>query len=167
MSVDATPAGPQANSYISEADALAYFASILSKDAIWGGIEDAIQSNLLIEATRSLDLLFEWVGIRSTSEQSLKWPRAEVEIDGYYIDSTIIPEAVKVATCDLAFFIFQSGSVSIQKDNLNALKVGPISLNFGSTSGNYPPLLNSTLTGYGFPRISKSGSARSVRVIRS
>ena len=120
----------------------------------------------MIEATRTLDSLFQWNGVKATETQSLKWPRSEVEVDGFYVPYDIIPEPVKAATCDMALFIFQNGSVSVQKDTVNSFKVGPISLSLGATAGNYPPVINNNLADYGTPRITKSGSAKSVKLVR-
>jgi hypothetical protein len=166
MAVNATPGDPQANSYISEAGADAYFATVTSKSAAWGAIDAAVKTALLLEATRTLDLLFNWRGVRATDTQALKHPRC-VEIDGSYIDDTVVAKPVQYATCELAMFIYESGSVSVAQDTLNSLKVGPINLNFAASSGNYPPIINHILSDYGAPAISKSNTAKSVRVTRS
>lgn len=86
-----------ANSYVSEADLTAY--------ATQRGITlTAGKEQLLIKAMDYLETL-NYIGTKKTEGQSLQWPRDEVYIDGYYIESTTIPQELKNAQMMLAIEI--------------------------------------------------------------
>ncbi len=72
--IDTTIAGPDANSYVEEADADAWFESIPDFFTFWGTLTQQQHFAKMIEATRAIDR-FEFVGCPSTEEQALEFPR--------------------------------------------------------------------------------------------
>lgn len=82
-----------ANSYVSEADLATY--------ATDRGITlTGTPSVLIIQAMDYLESK-NFIGTKSTLEQSLQWPRTGVEIDNWYIVSDSIPVLLKEAEMEL------------------------------------------------------------------
>lgn len=83
---------PDANSYVSVAEATAYHSD--RGNAAWAGDEAAMQG-ALVRATDYLEQNYgsRWKGCRLTDTQALEWPRTVV---------AGIPRAVKQAVCLLA-----------------------------------------------------------------
>lgn len=123
----ATPGSATANSYVTEAEAIAYAATRLNLNG-WvtesGPTATESEKKALIEATRELDLLM-FKGRRIDSVQRLAWPRAyalneedapldslltSYDLDLYYSG---IPQRLKDATIELAFEFLRAGDVDI------------------------------------------------------
>ena len=94
-------------------------------------------------ATQYLEARYvgQWIGTRINSTMSLSWPRFNAEDpDGYWIESNIIPQRLKDATCELALRkiqgdtlvadISEPGTVSAE-----SVTVGPISTSTSYTGG--------------------------------
>ena len=148
--LDATPAGPAANSYLTVAEADAYYATRVALNPAW---EDAdSKETLLIMATRQLDASFygtkrlvvaatpyyligrKWTGAPSTTTQRLSWPRQVMnDANGNVIDALVIPEDLKFATAE---FAGQLGIGDRTLDNdvivqgLKSVKAGSVALSF-------------------------------------
>jgi len=82
-----------ANSYVSESE-LATYASDR------GITLTGTPSILIIQAMDYLESK-NFIGTKSTLEQSLQWPRTGVEIDNFYIVSSSIPSLLKEAEMEL------------------------------------------------------------------
>ena len=98
--IDATLKGASANSFVTLAEANAYFETT-PDDSNWVNKTDDQKNRALISATRFIDD-FEFYGDRCTTTQALKWPRKEYKVDGIELVCTLIPDEVKVATFELA-----------------------------------------------------------------
>tara|TARA_R100001510_G_C7611212_1_gene174685 strand:- start:205 stop:735 length:531 start_codon:yes stop_codon:yes gene_type:complete len=98
--IDATLQGASANSYVTLAEADAYFETVPS-DTHWHNKNDDKKNRALISATRWLDGL-TYYGTRCTTTQALKWPRKDYKVDGVEIKCTFIPDEIKVAAFELA-----------------------------------------------------------------
>ena len=105
MALTYTPGGASDNSYVTLAEAEAYFDDRINSTANgnWentaAGVarSDAEKSAALVTATRRLDEE-SFVGIKTSSGQALKWPRTDVQDeDGNTYDSATIPRIVKEA----------------------------------------------------------------------
>lgn len=61
-----------------------------------------------LQLTKSMDYIerLSFIGVKSTQDQSLQWPRYNVIIDGYYLDSNVIPNELKNAQIETAMSIF-------------------------------------------------------------
>src|SRR5687768_15812728 len=106
MALVCTPGGASDNSYVTLADANTYFADRLNSTANgdWtndsSGVarSDAVKSAALVTATRRIDEE-QFLGVKTTTTQSLKWPRVGVyDEDGIALSSSTIPTRVKEAT---------------------------------------------------------------------
>ena len=98
--IDATLQGASANSYVTLAEADAYFETV-PDSATWTDKTDDQKNRALISATRWIDAL-SFYGDRCTETQALKWPREDYKVDGIKLVCTLIPQQVKVATYELA-----------------------------------------------------------------
>jgi len=99
--LDATLGGPDANSYVTLAEADAYFAGN-THVTDWNNHSDALKEAALIQATQWLDYL-NWSGKVCTTTQRLNWPRKDVTCMGREAVCTMIPLQVKQAAYELAF----------------------------------------------------------------
>lgn len=90
-----------AESYASVAYADAYFSS--RNVSNWDG-SDAHKEGLLRIATEYIDSVFgqRFKGTRNTITQALQWPRDGVSVDGFDLDSDVIPVNLMRATCEIA-----------------------------------------------------------------
>ena len=98
--IDATLQGASANSYVTLAEADAYFETV-PESTTWNDKTDDQKTRALISATRWIDAL-SFYGDRCTETQALKWPREDYKVDGIKLVCTLIPQQVKVATYELA-----------------------------------------------------------------
>jgi hypothetical protein len=98
--IDATLQGASANSYVTLAEADAYFETV-PDSSTWTDKTDDQKNRSLISATRWIDAL-SFYGDRCTETQALKWPREDYKVDGIKLVCTLIPQQVKVATYELA-----------------------------------------------------------------
>ncbi len=106
VTLDATLAGANANSYISVADATTYFGNRLDS-ADWTAATADNKAASLITATTWLDTV-EIYGERSSTTQALKWPRTDVTCDGIEADATFIPKQILNATCEAALALLRN-----------------------------------------------------------
>jgi hypothetical protein len=136
VTIDATVGGPNANSYVTVADADAYLNARLNAGA-WTDATADNRARALIEAQRSLTPL-PWAGSRATDEQALAWPRLYVanpdaprplDITGrenilrayiVYYDDDVVPQRVKDAQCELALEFLKAGSTDLAVADGNA-----------------------------------------------
>ncbi|MDP2322567.1 MAG: hypothetical protein Q8N51_00875 [Gammaproteobacteria bacterium] len=145
-----TPPSATADSYVSLADAVAYFAArpTVLINAAWTAAADAQKEAGLIAATQVLERE-DWKGSKTNTftENALRWPRANVETeDGGYWPSTSVPAPLKNAVAELAALIL-AGTVggageseSSTTSAVSAVSVGEISIDYdtavaGATSG--------------------------------
>jgi hypothetical protein len=100
VTVDATLAGANSNSYITVATATAYFDNRLDSGD-WTAASADTKAAAVITATTWLEGL-EYSGNRATTTQALKWPRTDITCDGIEADETFIPTEIKNATAEVA-----------------------------------------------------------------
>lgn len=100
MAIDSTPGGAAADSYVSVAEADAYWAKRSS--SAWAAADTEFKEAALVRATSFVDAEYTWKGVRRTAEQALAWPRYDVCLDGYPLSPDEIPLKVKDAVCELA-----------------------------------------------------------------
>jgi len=98
--IDATLGGASANSYVTLADADAYFETT-PDSGTWTDKTNDQKNRALISATRWIDAL-SFYGARCGTTQALKWPREDYTVDGIDLACTLIPVGIKVATYELA-----------------------------------------------------------------
>ncbi|MCP4336476.1 MAG: hypothetical protein GY679_01335 [Mycoplasma sp.] len=108
------------NSYISVSDADSYFTDI-SYNSIWFTKDTQERERSLMNGTQFIDAQYSFIGIKSTQEQSLQWPRTDaIDRDGYEI--TDIPKALKQAVCEAAIRTFD-GSLYTDKNIKGDIRV--------------------------------------------
>lgn len=114
MALNPTPGAVDADSYATLAEAEAYMATLIFKDA-WTAVSDPlIKEAALKQAARLMNNLV-WRGQRFGRYQSLAWPRCQgyssrntaegfiTDRDGYAVSWSEIPDCVKSAQIEFAF----------------------------------------------------------------
>lgn len=103
MPLTVTPGSSFADSYASVADCDAYHSAL--GNSVWTGTTQA-KEEALRRATIWLDARYRarWTGLPTNNrDQSLDWPRLDVyDVDGYEVNSLIIPREIVKATCEAA-----------------------------------------------------------------
>ena len=123
LTIVATAGSASANSYVTEAEVIAYVASRLNPTD-WittsGATCTETEKTALIEATRDLSTL-AWLGWRTDDTQALAWPREDVanpdSSTGFDYATTIVPQRVKDATCELAVQFIKAGTTDIANES--------------------------------------------------
>lgn len=150
VTLDATVAGANSNTYATEAEANAYFAARLPLNPPWDDADD--KTAALAMATRVLDLFMQplrvfmpgppphyltrrrWTGAPATTTQRLAWPRTGMyDQNGNAIPSTVIPQALKDAQCELAgLLIIQDTTLdnSVAVQGIKSVSAGSVSVSF-------------------------------------
>jgi hypothetical protein len=92
-----------AQSYVSVTDADDYHANH-SASTDWSGADTADKEKALRLATQWLDATYHgrWKGVRFSADQALDWPRDSVELDGYVLSVSDLPQQLLDATCEMA-----------------------------------------------------------------
>lgn len=146
---------PNANSYVTVAEADAYLEANIHAWTKWSAQDQATKEALLIWATRYLDQRVEWNGT-PTGNNSLRWPREGVkDLDGDWIAGDVIPEQLKWATIELAWNLLTTDSTApTSSAGLERLKVDVIELEFTKyyTASALPSSVTALLFGLGFFR---------------
>ena len=175
MALDATIGGASANSYVTVAEADAYFATSFGRTA-WGSALPANKEIVLIESTRLLDLLVSWKGYVKSDTQALRWPRTYVPtIDGVdtvlesYISDSIIPKDVKNAVFELAYSLLSNGGFQASENELSKVKVGPVSIDFSDTvkSNGLPKMVRDMIARWSEYSVVSSNSVHTVGLVRT
>lgn len=126
MALNATPGDPVADAYGTMAEANAYHLA-LGREASWVDLDSEETEPAMRRATLYMDAHYNWRGLKATEAQALGWPRTGVTLDGFVVDATSIPVAVKRACFELAFRALTEelmGDVPAQ--HAVSVKVGPI-----------------------------------------
>jgi hypothetical protein len=98
--INATLSSASANSYVTLAEADAYFETI-PDSSTWTTKTTDQKNRALISATRWIDSL-NFYGDRCDNGQALKWPRNNWLIDRVELVCNVIPKEIKFATYELA-----------------------------------------------------------------
>lgn len=100
--LDATPSALTANTYALLADANAYALTLpVAND--WAAATVDQQNAALVQATRMLDTIMDWKGLRKTYAQPLQWPRAWMsDRENWLVDPNTIPPKLRDACCEFA-----------------------------------------------------------------
>ena len=127
MALVATPGASNANSYLTVPEAEAYL-DVRPHSTAWDDIDD--DEAALIAASRQLDWYMQWKGAKTSSSQSLEWPRASVyDRNGFLLDDEAIPERLKHAVVELALLNIAADRTADQDlDGFSSIRVGPLAL---------------------------------------
>jgi hypothetical protein len=159
MALDATIGGATSNSYVTVAQADAYFATRANASG-WAGTNDT-KERALITATLRLDPE-PWLGSRATEEQALRWPRFGVnDLDGYSYDEDEIPLPLQYATFELALTLLSSDIlVPSGLEGFDEVKLGPLQVKIRQVlEGELPETVVRHLQGLADIGISGSGGS--------
>lgn len=109
ITLDATVGGANSNSYLTVA-AMNALAETYPHMNAWLTEADINKAQLLIHATRMLDLNFAPFGIVTTETQALLWPRRHVvdQTTGRLLASDSIPSFVQQATAEWAWALHEN-----------------------------------------------------------
>ena len=126
MTLVATIGATDSNSYASVAEADAYLA-VRGDTSTWTALTTGQKESKLQWAAIYIDTL-TFKGTRSTSTQSLQWPRIGVwDRDGFEVDG--IPQALKNAQAEMAFqLVGNDWTQGLGPVTNETLSVGSISL---------------------------------------
>ena len=122
--LDATIGGANSNSYVTLAEADAYFDGTAHNQE-WGTHSDGYKEAALIQATQWLDLL-GWAGKCCNSTQRLQWPRENITCFCRDAVCTEIPLQVKDATYELAFKLIHDPDAICGGVKGPVIKEGPV-----------------------------------------
>lgn len=177
--VDSTPLSPTNNSYASVEEATEYVSTRVSLDMFssWDSLDDEDKKKYLVNASRALDSMCEWIGDRYSRDQGLKWPRMNAWVDGWLLDQTTFPKAVVEATIEQALWSMDnSGAVSVTGNSqFDSIKVGPIAIDFNESAGLatqefFPDIVAALLKDYGGinqPDLPANNMLKQVRLVRA
>jgi hypothetical protein len=119
LTITATAGASDANSFVTEAEQIAYMATRLNASTwttVTGSTCTENEKKAMISATRLLSSR-TWQGRRTDTVQVLSWPRWGVHDpdspSGFLIESTVIPQRVKDAACELAFQFLNLGTTDL------------------------------------------------------
>lgn len=119
------------NSYVSENELTAY--------ATARGVTPSTDLEQLI--VKSMDYIegLDFNGWKSSSTQSLQWPRSGVYIDDYSVDSDSIPQLLKDAQMSTCLEIEAGNNpLATIKQEKQSVTVGPISTTYKTGSSSSP-----------------------------
>lgn len=112
---------PEANSYVS-----AVYADTYAKNRnydTWLSQTEYVKKASIIKAMDYVDNLFDWKGRRKYRNQALSFPRIDI-IDGDGFDrSGEIPENLKKAVCEAAFYVVDQYTLFGKQDPNGPVKV--------------------------------------------
>jgi hypothetical protein len=138
MALDATVGGVSANSYITVADADAYFTGRGSPSA-WTSLTTAQKEGALIYATEWLDSNYSWYSTICTTTQALGFPRnSGFDSEGRTIMGCgVIPTKIKNATCEMALQHINENLYSTEREGLKSQSFGDASETYSSSSRSF------------------------------
>jgi hypothetical protein len=167
MAIDASIGGLSSDSYSSVASADAYHADHLYA-ADWTGATTSNKEKALKMSTRILDERVDWIGVKNTNSQALRFPRAgATDPDGYAVETTEIPTALINATAEFARHLIGSDlTLNADGKGVGSVTVGSINVDFdkSDTADVLPSIVKEMLRGWGeIHTRSKFGVASIVR----
>ena len=151
--------------YVSPEEADAYLSD---RGTAWSALGNPEKLHAIGRAGQMLDDLFRWKGEPVSPEQTLRWPRRNaVDAEGNLLSETVIPEAIKRAVCEQAFYLIdplRKISRRIGKSGVKSITLGSISMSVDSGKEEEPllsPLAVNAANGLGSLRSGSAGSNRS------
>ena len=94
----------------------------------------ADSEELLIKAMDYIESL-QFIGIKSTSDQPLQWPRYDVVIDGYSLLVTTIPNQLLKGQCEVAIAIDQgNGPLATVNRSKKRVKAGAVEVEYADNA---------------------------------
>jgi hypothetical protein len=145
----ATPGAADANSYLTVEEADEYFEYHLYATT-WTAASETTKESALVMASRLIDAMFVWVGLATTSTQSLTWPRTGMLSRNMYpIEDTVIPAELKAATAEYAVSLMTTNSVAPNEafaQGVKEIKAGSVGIVFKDEAPPVQPIPYSALS---------------------
>jgi hypothetical protein len=142
-----------ATSYVTVAEADDLLSVNTHSYAAWSALSQDVKERLLTWASRILDNRTRWAGRKAVETSALRWPRIGVrDRDGVAIPGNAIPDAVRVATAELArLLMVEDRTAERDQDALKSLKADVVELEFaeGYRLKTIPPHIGYILSGLG------------------
>lgn len=126
-----TPGDATATSYPTLDDATNYLTARGNASSFFA-LDSSVQEQWLIGGTQQLDLLCDYDGTIADADtpQALRWPRVEAyDCDGLLQDSTTVPDGIRYAAVELAFYRSEADRIStpsILGKGITKAKAGPL-----------------------------------------
>ena len=150
VTIVATAKSASANSYVTLAEAEAYFVG-RSGTTSWDNETTDNKNRALVTATNRLEQV-DYHGTPTDSSQRLKWPRVGTyDLDGRYHDQDTIPRPIQEATYEVALALV-NGDLELKDSGLEGFrstKVGPLAVEpyHGYEAGSLPRQVRRLLQG--------------------
>ena len=134
--INATLSSASANSYVTLAEADAYFETVPDATT-WDNKLDDARNRALIAATRWIDS-FVYFGDRCDDGQALKFPRNNYQVDGVELACSKIPNNIKYAQYELSRALANdtdamTGNVGTN-GNISEAKLGDLAVKYNTAS---------------------------------
>lgn len=128
---------------------------------------DALKEAALRKATDFMRQIYRsrWQGVKVDEDQALDWPRYDVVVEGYAIDSDIVPTEVKNACAELALRASAGDLLADQSQGVIREKVGQIEVEYDRNSPQQARY--SAIDAMLAPYLLAGGSGISMRIIRT
>ena len=163
-----------ANAYANAADGDAYHEGHLYATA-WTGATADKKAAALVMASRLIDALFQFNGVRTKATQALQWPRedcpdpdANADVVGQrFVLSNVVPKAVLDATCETArALIIEDRTANPLGEGLKFSALGPLQQSFDKSDRRpeIPHVAQALLSKFGVLLNRRSGAVPLVRV---
>lgn len=129
-----------ANSYVTTTAARAYATARAITLPAAGSGTDPLEALL----TKALDFIeglrAEFQGVKVDADQALQWPRYGVVVDGYALDSDVIPTVLKSAQCQLACDAYSTTLMPVGggREVIKERVEGAVEVNYSPGSGSNP-----------------------------
>ncbi|NID14393.1 DnaT-like ssDNA-binding protein [Luteibacter yeojuensis] len=155
---------PDAEAYISVADADAYFAA--RGDDAWAALDTTGKEQALRKGSDYMAAVYgpQWKGERVSATQALDWPRKCVRVGCFDLPSTAIPQAVARANAEMAVRSIGGDLQADQSSQVKQETVGPITVVYsdGARQGVKYAAVDGLLGA-----LLRGGGAGSVQVVRA
>lgn len=169
MAINSTPGDIAADSYVSLAEAGAYFAAAFNRQ-VWGTLTEELREGLLKSATRYIDQFMRFYGSMTSETQALKFPRTGCyDEEGNTIPVDEIPNRLKQAVLELAWHLQTTGDLRFSGSTRNRVKVAVIDIQFKS-SGNdlgIPDYIENMMSAFGESDFQGGGSIKTIKLERA
>ena len=161
--VVAVPDSTIANTYVTVAEADAYFLSRRSSGQ-WRLLSGDAKAVVLLQAIEWMEQ-FTFKGYRRGYDQRLQFPRSYLyDRDGYWVDSETVPRFIKVAQMELAFYLIENDAFeNTGLEEINTAAVGDLDVDVRQErkAGSLPRVVERILTPY------RVGGGVGLRLIRA
>lgn len=99
----------------------------------WAETANTAKAEAILRAMNFIESL-NWKGYKAEQDNSLEWPRKEVEDrNGYYIDDDVIPINLKKAVAEAAYKELTPGTLQPDLDgasNIQTMKAGSLAITY-------------------------------------